>query len=149
MKSIWLEIRDHKIKGERLFIQAICGQNNGMYRLDMYSETKRTNQQNKYMHVLFTLLQRALYDMGYDNITTKEKAKTFIKELFLTYEAENSMTKEKYKVTRGTSELSKDEGIEFIDKVIKFASEELGFYIPTAEEFSANPVKWSLSALAC
>jgi hypothetical protein len=148
MKTIWIEIRDHQIKGERLLLQGLRNQSDGIYRTELYNETKRTNQQNKYFHVLFTLLQKALYDAGYEDITTMEKAKDEIKRIFLTYEAVNKMTGEKYPVTRGTSELSKDEGIEFIERVLKFAAEELGFYIPTTEEFQANPEKWSLAALA-
>jgi hypothetical protein len=147
VKTIWFEIREHSIVGEPLLLRGLSALNNGNYRAELYAETKRTNQQNKYFHVLFTLLQKALYDFGYEDITTMEKAKDFIKDLFLSYEVENRMNGVKYKVKRGTSELSKDEGIEFIDSTIKFAAEELGFYVPTQEEYQANPAKWNLSAL--
>jgi hypothetical protein len=148
MKSIWYEIRDHQIVGEKLFLTSIKGQNDGLYRADIYSETKRTNQQNKYMHVVFTLLQKGLHDAGYEDITSMEKAKDFVKELFLSYEAPNKKTGLMYPVKRGTSELSKDEGIQFIEQVLQFASEELGMYIPDSEEYKANPHKWNLSALS-
>lgn len=148
MKTFWIEIRDHQIVGEKLFLQALRGQNNGMYRMESYAETKRTNQQNKYMHVVFTLLQRGYYDAGYENVTTMEKAKLKIKEHLLSYETVNTKTGEMYKTIRDTSELSKDEGIEFIDQMLQFAAENLGIYIPTTEEYRANPAKWSLAALA-
>jgi hypothetical protein len=147
MKTIWIEIRDGNIKGEQLLLKGFRGLNNGVYRADIYSETKRTNQQNKYFHVLFTLLQRGLYDAGYEHINSMEKAKEFIKERFLSYETVNTKTGEVYKAVRGTSELSKDEGIEFIDQVLQWASEYLGCYIPTQEEYLNNKQKWALAAL--
>lgn len=147
MKTIWLEIREHSIVGELLLLNGLRALNNGNYRAEIYSETKRTNQQNKYFHVVFTLLQKGFYDSGYEDITTMEKAKAKIKDIFLSYEAPNKKTGEMYKVIRGTSDLSKDEGIDFIEQVLQFASEELGIYIPSSEEFKANPNKWSLAAL--
>lgn len=147
MKTIWVEIRDHQIKGEALLLRALRGQNNGIYRHEIYAETKRTNQQNKYFHVLFTLLQKGYYDAGWEEITTMQKAKDRVKKDFLTYEAPNTKSGEVYQVQKDTSELSKDEGIEFIDRLIRFAGEELGMYIPTSEEYFKNPEKWSLAAL--
>jgi hypothetical protein len=148
VKTVWFELHEHQIKGEKLFLQMLRAGKNGMYRIELFSETKRTNQQNKYMHVVFTLLQKGFRDAGYEDITSAEKAKAKVKEIFLTYETVNTRTGEVYKTTRSTSELSKDEGIEFINQVLQFAAEELGLYIPTTEEYKANPSKWGLSALA-
>lgn len=147
MKTIWYEINEQGIVGEFMLLKGLRSQKKGLYRCDIYAETKRTNQQNKYMHVVFTLLQHGLYYAGYEDINTMEKAKDFVKKLFLSYEKENKQTGMKYETVRGTSELSKDEGIEFIERVLQFAAEELGMYIPTVEEFQANPTKWGLAAL--
>lgn len=149
MKSFYLTISpDNQIKGEKLLLQALRSNRPGFYRLDQYSLNKRSNQQNRYVHVCFTLAQKGLYDAGYDKVTTSQAAKDWYKNHFLKIEAVNEKTAEQYDYIRHTSELSKEEMGEFIDRVRDYALEFTGVYIPTPDEYLQNIERYDLVALA-
>lgn len=149
MKSFYLTITpDHQIKGEKLFLQAVRSNKPGYYRYDQYSLNKRSNQQNRYVHVCFTLAQKGLYDSGYEKITTPESAKAWYKNHFLKIDAVNEKTGEVYEYVRHTSELSKDEMTEFIDRMRDYSLEFTGVYIPTPEEYLQNIERYDLVSLA-
>lgn len=149
MKTFFIHItQDKEIKGEHLLLKALRSQKPGVYRAELYSMNKRSSQQNRYEHAVFSLCVKGLRDGGYNEIYDLEDAKLFYKQLFLTIERPNVMTGEIYKVLRKTSLLSKDETTEFIDRIREHQLEWFGNYIPTADEYKANQEKWSLAGLA-
>jgi hypothetical protein len=118
MKEFFVSVTtEHQIKGENLFLKALRSIKPGLYRAELYSMSKRTLNQNSYLHVVFTLCVKGLRDMGYNEIYDMEDAKRFYKELYLSYDAPNVMTGEVYRVVRKTSSLSKDEMSVFIDRI--------------------------------
>lgn len=86
----------------------------------------RSGRQNRYWHgACFPILAEAT---GYTVEEVKELCKKmFIKPKFVT------IREKEYEIARGTSELTKYEGVEFTDKIRNLAV-ELGTYIPTPEE---------------
>ena len=89
---------------------------------------KRTNQQNRYVHALFSL-----FGMEYGYST--EEAKTLIKrELGYTYEKNDHIFLEH------TSDMDTKKLTEFIDRFRNFSS-STGLYLPTADEFQENYVE--------
>lgn len=149
MKQFFIEITpDHQIKGESLLLKAFRRLRPSRYRCELYNTNKRSLNQNAYQHVVFTLAQKGLYDLGFDWITDMEDAKWFYKQMFLTVERVNEKTGEVFKVVRKTRDLSKDETGVFIDQIRDHQLEWCGVYIPTPDEWKANANKYDLVQLA-
>lgn len=148
MREFFITISQEKqIKGEHLLLKALRSLKPGLYKAQLFSQNKRSSQQNRYEHAVFNLCVKGLRDGGYNEIYDLEDAKLFYKKLFLSYEVPNVMNGDMYEVIRKTSQLSKDETTEFIDRIREHQLEWFGNYIPDAEEYKMNSEKWSLSGL--
>jgi len=99
-------------KGERIEIRKI--------------QVPRTINQNKYLHVCLAYFSR---ETGY---TTQEA-----KELLCTY-AGHIYEKNGHRFRKSTSELTKEEMIEFIEFIRSFCNDNLGIYVPNSEEYMLN-----------
>lgn len=149
MKTIFFDITpEHQIKGEGLFLKSLRGLKSARYRCEIYSTNKRSLSQNAYEHVVFTLAQKGLYDLGYEEIKTMEDAKWFYKKMFLTIVTVNKQTGEQYEVVRRTRDLSKEETSVFIEQIREHQLEWAGVNIPTPDEWRANPKRFDLVQLA-
>jgi hypothetical protein len=97
---------------------------------------KRSIQQNRYLHLLFTIFADGLNEMG--NEFTREQVKEMCKAKFAVQEVEiispisGEIVYEKR--IRGTSEMNKLELMEFIEKVQRWAIEFFGIYLPAVDE---------------
>lgn len=147
-KEFFIERGEVGVKGEALLMKAFHRLPKGRYKCSLKSVTKRSLNQNSYIHVCFTLAQKGLYDAGWEYVTTPRKAKDEYKKMFLTIEVVNKHTGEVKPYTRHTSELTKEEMTEFINQVRDYALEYTGVYIPTPEEYKANYKKYDLVTLA-
>jgi thioredoxin-related protein len=148
MKQVHFEVtKEGQLKGEALLLKALK-QKPGKYRAEIYQEGKRTNQQNRYMHMVFSRMKAGFYNAGWEDVTTPDKAKAECKKLFLSYEMVNRKTGEVKPAVKGTSEMTKEECSHFIDMIIQYAAEFLGIVIPTPEEYYADKTKWDLTTLA-
>lgn len=147
MKEFTIEVRDGVVKGECLMMKLLRSLN-GRFRCELYSLNKRSSQQNKYLHVVFTLCVRGLRDGGYSEIYDMEDAKLFYKRLYLKVTKVNEQTGELYPVLRKTSQLSKDELSIFIDRIRDNQLQFFGNYIPSSEEYNQHYSKWDLAGLA-
>lgn len=87
----------------------------------------RTNQQNNYYWLILTMI-------GNEIGMTKEDVADIMKFKFLLTEIVNEQTGEVFQRLKSTRELSKPEMADFIDKIIMFASTELGIRIPEPNE---------------
>jgi len=97
----------------------------------------RSNQQNKFLHgILLPNFKQALNEAGYNDIRTNEQCKDLLKALFLQYEIVNEQTGEVIKTFKNTSELSTTEFMEFIDKAIDYAKQNLNYTIYPPNEQS-------------
>jgi len=93
---------------------------------------KRSLQQNKYMHLLFSIFTESLNELG-NNFTTKE-VKELCKAKFALVDVANEQTGEILgQRIKATSEMNKEELGIFIDKVIQWAS-EFNIKLPLAGE---------------
>lgn len=105
----------------------------GRYFAKIDRKDKRSNQQNRYMHLMFSMIQKGFYELGYREVKTTEHAKYVMKDMFLSYEIENG-TGGKMKMVKRTRDLTKEQMAEFIDECIQFAAENLSIVIPAPNE---------------
>jgi F0F1-type ATP synthase alpha subunit len=87
----------------------------------------RTNQQNKFMWVLFTIIGD---EIGMD----KDRVHDIFCFKYLLEEEVNEKTGEVFKRIKGTSELSKSEMMKFIDQIIIYCADELHIILPMPGE---------------
>ena len=126
MKEQFLTVKDKRIL-EKVDLP------DGRYFSKFERKDKRTNQQNRYMHLMFSLIQKGFYELGYREVKTTDQAKYIMKEMFLTYEIDNGLGG-KMKMVRRTRDLTKEQMAEFIDECIQFAAENLSVVIPYPNE---------------
>ena len=97
----------------------------------------RSNQQNKFLHgCLIPEFRKALNEVGFNEVNTNEKCKDLLKALFLQYEIVNDSTGEVITTFKNTSELSTMEFMEFVDKAIDYAKQNLNYTIYPPNEQS-------------
>ena len=95
---------------------------------------KRSIQQNKYIHVMFTQFKDSLNELG--NSFTMEEVKALCKAKFALIDVVNESTGEIIgQRIQGTHEMKKDELSIFIDKVITWAADffNIKLYYPNEE----------------
>jgi len=94
---------------------------------------KRSHRQNAYLHLIFTIFTNALNELG--NTFRMEEVKEMIKAKFALVDVYNVNTGECIgQRIKGTSEMSKVELIEFIDKFIAYAADEFHVVLPHPNE---------------
>jgi thioredoxin-related protein len=126
MKEQFVTIKDKRVI-ERVDLP------DGRYFAKIERKDKRTSQQNRYMHLMFSMIQKGFYEIGYREVKTTDQAKYIMKEMFLNYEVENG-TGGKIKMVRRTRDLTKEQMADFIDECIQFAAENLSIVIPSPGE---------------
>lgn len=90
--------------------------------------SKRTINQNSYLHVCFSIIA---LDLGY----TLQEIKTVLKRQYgMTYEKNGN------KFLKSTTELDTVEMTHFIDWLREFSMDQFGVYIPTSEEYIENQI---------
>lgn len=95
---------------------------------------KRSLSQNAYYWgVVVPYIQKGLFDIGYDDVTDNETAHDVIKTLFLQKIIANKKDGDTIYLQGSTKKLNIPEFNEFIERVIKWASEFLGIVIPSPE----------------
>jgi hypothetical protein len=129
MKDCFIRIKDGKVDNRGELAKFINNLEDGVHYLRAEKKNKRSNQQNRYMHLMFSLIQKGFYEIGYREVKDSEDAKYILKQMFLTRTIENG-TGGKIQVVRRTRDLSKEEMAVFIDECIQFAAENLGVVIP-------------------
>ena len=94
---------------------------------------KRSHRQNAYLHLIFTIFTNALNELG--NTFRMEEVKELVKAKFALVDVYNVNTGECIgQRIKGTSEMSKTELIEFIDKFIAYAADEFHVVLPHPNE---------------
>lgn len=87
--------------------------------------SKRTTSQNSYLHVCLTIFSK---ETGYTISESKDLFSDMLPELML-YDKKGRTFR------RSTSDLSTAELSEFIEKVREVCNNQLGIYVPDAEEY--------------
>lgn len=100
----------------------------GKYLVKVSScKTRSTNQNAYYWAVVVPLVYEGLRDLGYDLIN-HEQAHQVLKSLFLKEIIQSPI--EKIEVVKSTTELSTEQFSEYIERVARFCSEDLGIVLP-------------------
>jgi hypothetical protein len=94
---------------------------------------KRSNNQNAYLHgYLFPVITEALNDLGWQ--MTPQKTKEWLKKKFLIHTEINENTGEYMEWIKRTRDCNTKEIMDFQDKCIQFAAEELGIEVALPNE---------------
>lgn len=101
----------------------------GRFLIKAESKNKRTSPQNRYMHMMFNLIQKGFVDIGYREVRDMEMAKEIMKRMFLTVKIDNG-TGGQIEIVKRTRDLTKEEMSQFIDECIQFAAQNLSVVIP-------------------
>jgi hypothetical protein len=95
--------------------------------------SKRSLEQNRYIHVLFTMLKDALNDLGND--FTMDEIKELCKAKFALIDVINEESGEIIgQRIKGTSEMNKIELNEFFESIIRWAAETFNIKLPYPNE---------------
>lgn len=95
--------------------------------------SKRSHQQNAYLHLLFTIFTNALNDLG--NEFNMLEVKELCKAKFALIDVVNTLTGETLgNRIKGTSEMTKTELNEFIENIIRWAAEYFKIILPYPNE---------------
>lgn len=95
--------------------------------------SKRSDQQNRYIHLLFTIFKDSLNDLGND--FSMQEVKDLCKFKFAKTDVINTNTGELLgERIKGTSEMGKLELAEFVDNVIDWAKEMFNIRLPKPGE---------------
>jgi len=95
--------------------------------------SQRSHQQNRYLHLLFTIFKDALNDLG--NEFTMLEVKELCKAKFSLIDVVNQETSEVFgQRIKGTAEMTKGELAEFIESIIRWAADSFHIVLPYPNE---------------
>jgi hypothetical protein len=135
MKEFVLQISGRKIVNMLEFRHFFNELKDGKHLLTIKDLRKRSVSQNAYYWgVMVPIIKKALYDAGYDEVTTNEDAHEVIKHLLLKKRIVSKQTGDVIDISTSTTKLSISEFNEFIERVCRWAAEFLGTYIPSPNE---------------
>jgi len=97
---------------------------NGTYQVEIKKLSKRTLQQNAWLHAVLPMIREALNDAGYNEVKTNEDAKLVIKALFFKRIITNGV--DEIEVIEGTSQQDKLDFASKADDIIRWAKDYLG-----------------------
>lgn len=107
----------------------------GRYKLEASQRNNRSTNQNDYYWLILTdYIQPALYDLGWQEVKTKEDAHEFCKEMFLKVTEINHQTGEERKRIKSTTELSTVEFGVYLEEIWQWAAAYLSISIPSPNE---------------
>lgn len=130
-----LTIRDGQIVTNPQIRKMFNSLKDGKYNVEVTKITKRSNQQNRYLHgLLIPEFRRALNSVGYDEVKSDEQAKEIMKQMFLKRQTVNKDTGEVLEYVQQTRDLTKEENNILIEEVIKFCAEHMNYQIPYPNE---------------
>jgi thioredoxin-related protein len=138
-REFFVTMRDGQVVNRNTLKEQIQSLPDGKFIFKIEDKSVRTSQQNRYMHLMFSMIQEGFRDIGYREVRTTEDAKEIMKRMFLKYYIDNG-TGGKIEMIKRTRDLTKDEMIEFIDSCIQFAAENLNVIIHSPNEQIMIPI---------
>jgi hypothetical protein len=99
----------------------------GTYLIEIKKLSKRTLQQNAWIHAVLPMIREALNDAGYSEVKTNADAKMVIKALFFKKTISNGVNE--IEIIEGTSEQDKTDFASKAEDIIIWARDYLGIDI--------------------
>lgn len=96
----------------------------GTYQVEIKRLSKRTLQQNAWLHAILPIIKEALNDAGYNEVKTNEDAKLVLKALFFKRTISNGV--DEIEVIEGTSQQDKLDFATKTEEIIAWARDYLG-----------------------
>lgn len=145
MQEIAINIVGRKIIEMDLLKEFFNHMKDGKHLLIHKDFRKRSLPQNAYYWaVVVPMVQKGLYDAGYDDVTSNEIAHEVIKRLFIKKDIVNKETGEVLVEGVGsTAKLTVPEFEELTEKVSKWSAEYLGVVIPAPSHELAMLAEWT------
>lgn len=122
-----------RVTGGQVIVKGLQSFEGMDVQITIQKKGKRSSQQNRYMHMMFSMIQKGFVEIGYREVRDMETAKEIMKRMFLSETIDNG-TGGKIQIVKKTSSLTKSEMAEFIDQCIQFAAENLNTVIPSPGE---------------
>lgn len=140
----FIHISDGQIINKSVIRKAFAGLKNGRHQVTIESKNNRSIQQNRYYHgVVVPIVKDGLRDAGFGEVKSSADAHEILKYLFLKKRIVNEETGEVIELLGTTTILTTIEFNEFVDEIIRWASEYLGIQIPLPNEqmefFTSKP----------
>lgn len=128
MRTVFFNIRDGQSSNVKLITEAF-NLPDGSYELKITKRSKRSLNQNRYYWgICVKMVHDGLKDLGHE--VTLEETHDFLKAKFNYNEIVNESTGEVVSIPKSTTELSKTDFMEYIEKIQRFAAEFLNVVIP-------------------
>lgn len=135
MVELILNISNRKVINIAELKSAFSSLKDGKHFVTVKDYRKRSLPQNAYYHgVMVPMIQKGLFENGFDDVTTNEEAHEIIKMEFLSKRVVSKQTGDVKDIYGSTKKLTISEFNEFIEKVCKWAAEYLGITIPSPNE---------------
>jgi len=135
MSELRITIASRTIQNMKEFRELFAHLKDGNYLITIKDNRKRTIPLNRYYWgVVVPMVRVGLYDQGYDEVKRNDDAHAVLKALFLDKIIKNRLSDEEIRIAGSTASLSITEFNNFLEAVIKWASEYLQIAIPSPNE---------------
>lgn len=129
METCFIHIDDNGELKNPAALQKAMRLKPGRYKVEIKRAGKRSLQQNRYYWgVVVDLVKQGLFDLGHE--VSAEETHDWLKAKFNYLEVVNEETGECEHIPRSTTEMTKEQFGEFIERIAQFAAEFLGVVIP-------------------
>lgn len=134
-REFFITMRDGQVVNRNCLKDQIQSLPNGRFVFKIEDKNKRSLPQNDYYWAcVVPMVKDALYNAGWENITSKLKAHNFMKELFLKEEVINVKTGEVSAIEGSTADLTKETFSVYLERIYQWAAEYLDLVIPNPGE---------------
>lgn len=138
-----LQMFNHRVVNRDVYLDAFKNLKDGQYLITIKDVRKRSLPQNSYYWgVMVPLIREALYYFGWDEIRTNMDAHNYIKSIHCIVEVINIQTGELRTREGSTAEYSISEFNDFVERVCKWAAEDLELVIPSPNQQMAIYDDW-------
>jgi hypothetical protein len=134
-REFFITMRDGQVVNRECLKKQIVSLPDGRFVFKIEDKRKRSLPQNAYYWAcVVPMVKDALYDAGWEKITSDLKAHNFMKELFLKEEVINVKTGEVIPIEGSTADQTKETFSIYLEKIYQWAAEYLGLVIPNPGE---------------
>jgi len=130
MIQFFLHIKDGKVHNREMAAAAFKSLQDGRYHVKIAANKGRSNQQSRYYHgCMLPIVLEGLQEAGFNEIKDVATVHELLKKLFLERKVISEKTGDEISIPGSTAKLSTAEFMDFIDEVIRWASEYLSIKI--------------------
>lgn len=127
MSELICYIENGQIRNKTALRYAFDNLSDGRYKLTIVKSSKRSLQQNNWLHAVLPDILKGLREVGYNELRDVNDAKNFVKSLFFKKIITNGI--EEHEMIEDTGKTSKEVFMERADRIITWGREYLNIDI--------------------